>query len=285
MVQAEATLLQSRGLLQLGHAKEAWAAVAPARKLFEESADVGFGAALCDFCEGQAATFAHDFSAGEQFLKRALKVFAEFGQDALVSRTEVALGSVYLQCSDFPRALQYFDHALEALTDPGVITTALLNRATLLARLKRFDEARAAYARALTLGRKHGFASRLQIIRNGLAQLDFLRGNYGRALDAFRTLAKDASAAGFDVDYVFARLYVAECLGRLGRETEMVGQIEALRAETKSNPFAPTPAMEELFGGLDQGEVDADLVGHVRQYLEDQESGIQRPYQRIRLAG
>jgi tetratricopeptide (TPR) repeat protein len=165
------------------------------------------------------------------------------------------------------------------------MTMALINRGTALSRLSRFDEARAAYARALGLVRKHAFSAQLHIVRNGLAELDFRRGQYQRALNAFSVLARDAEKAGYDVDVVFARLYVAECLGRLGFVERMADEVTSLRQDKKAHPFAASPAMEELFSCLDQGALDADLVGHVRRYLEDTENGIQRPYRRLRLVG
>ena len=69
------------------------------------------------------------------------------------------------------------------------------------------------------------------------------------------------------MEQLFAELYVAECLGRLGRDEKMADTIIALRVERKANPFAPSPAMEELFACLDRGILDVDLVAHVRSYL------------------
>ncbi|HSB63204.1 MAG TPA: hypothetical protein VLJ18_03515, partial [Thermoanaerobaculia bacterium] len=59
-VQAEAALLESQALLQKGEANAAREAISPAREFFRESGDLGFGAALCDYHEGTAATFERD---------------------------------------------------------------------------------------------------------------------------------------------------------------------------------------------------------------------------------
>ena len=58
----------------------------------------------------------------------------------------------------------------------------------LLAQLSRFDEARATYAKALNIALRNEFSSPLRFIRTGLAELDFLRGQYARALRAFREI-------------------------------------------------------------------------------------------------
>lgn len=287
IVQAEAKLLESQAQIQLGYAMEARVAAAEARENFRAAGDLGFGLALADYYEGQATSFAREYVAGERFLKKALKVFAEFGQDNLMGRAEAALGTLYLQRGDEARGLPYFDHAIEILDpieDARPLTMALSNRAGLLARLQRFDEARASYARALTLARSLGSRAHVQTIRTGLAELDFRRGKYERALLSYRELASEAAQSGWDNDVVFSTLYEAECLGRLGREEEMAETVIALRIQRKTNPFAPSPAMDELFACLDQGMLDANLVAHVRTFLQDEANGVQRAYQPLRLA-
>ncbi|MDL2718202.1 MAG: hypothetical protein PT977_10630, partial [Acidobacteriota bacterium] len=61
--------------------------------------------------------------------------------------------------------------------------------------------------------------------------------------------------------------------------------IEALRRERREHAFAPSPALGELFMSLDQGTIDADLIAHVREYLQDEESGVKRAYRPLRLVG
>ncbi len=112
-VQAEAALLESQALLQKGEAKAAREAVRPARGFFRESGDLGFGSALCDYYEGAAASFERTMAVAETLLKRALAVFAEFGQDHLIGRAEAALGTLLGKKGDFERSLPHFDRALE----------------------------------------------------------------------------------------------------------------------------------------------------------------------------
>jgi len=286
-VQAEAKLLEAQGQIQLGYARESRDAAIDARELFESAGDTGFGQALSDYFEGQAAGFAKDYANAERLLKKALKVFAEFGQDHLMGRAEAALGTLFLQRGDNQRALPYLDQALSAfdpIADERPMMITLNNRAMTLSRLERYDEARATFARALNMALKSNMKAVVQIIRNGLAEMDFRRGRFERALSAFSELWKDAVRAGFENDAVFAHLYVAECLGRLGRAADMAESILTLRESRAPNPFAPSPAMEELFACLDQGSLDADLVGHVRGFLQAESSGEARPYRRLRLA-
>jgi tetratricopeptide (TPR) repeat protein len=287
-VQAEAALLESQALLQRGEAESAREAIRPARDLFRESGDLGFGAALCDYYEGAAIGFEKDYATAERLLKLALATFAEFGQDHLVGRAGAALGGMLAQKGDFVRALPHFDRALEVLDpadEPQRVTMALNNKATTLMRVERFDEARATFAKALNLARRHGLDSHAYFVRTGLAELDFRRGEYRRALRTFTGIVREASPLASRAEIMFSRLYAAECQARIGSYGPMVAEIEALRRERREHRFAPSPALGELFMSLDQGTIDADLIAHVREYLQDEENGVKRAYSPLRLVG
>jgi tetratricopeptide (TPR) repeat protein len=289
-VQAEAALLESSALLQKGDADSARKVVGPARKLFRESGDLGFGVALCDFYEGTAAIFEKDYSEAQSLLERSLAVFAEFGQEHLAACARAGLGTLFVQKGQFERALEYFDASLRAFeyeseTESQRTTMLLNNRATALMRLGRFDEARATFAKALNFGRRNNLASHLFFIRTGLAELDFRRGEYRRALRAFTGIAREASPLASKAELLFSRLYAAECQARIGSYGPMAIEIEALRRERQEHPFAPSPALGELFMSLDQGTIDADLIAHVREYLQDEENGVKRAYRPLRLVG
>lgn len=287
-VAAEATLLEAQALLQAGEVAEARSRISDARKLFAEAGDLGFGAALCDFQEGEAANFGREYGEAEAFIKRALQTFEEFGQDHLLAKSEAVLGTILSNRGDHAAALPFFDRAI-AHYDPErdvlALTMTLNNRANSLALLGRFDEARAVYAKALNVALRNNFSSPLRYIRTGLAELDFLRGQYARALRAFREISAESASNGSPTDVLFARLYVAECLGRTGQIDAMAAEVEALRRDRKQTAFSPSPALGELFVCLDQGMIDADLVAHVREYMQDEESGVERAYQPLRLVG
>jgi len=223
-------------------------------------------------------------------LKRALAVFAEFGQEHLAGRANAGLGSLFVHKGQFELALEYFDASLRAFESEsdtgGQRTTMLLNnRATALMRLGRFDEARATFAKALIFGRRHNHASHLFFIRTGLAELDFRRGEYRRALRTFTEIVREASPLASKAELLFSRLYTAECHARIGSYGSMAIEIEALRRERQEHRFAPSPALGELFVSLDQGTLDADLIAHVREYLQDVENGMRRAYRPLRRAG
>jgi tetratricopeptide (TPR) repeat protein len=286
-VQAEAHLLESQALVMMGEAVAAREAVAASRPLFAEAGDLGFGAALCDYFEGEAATFGRDYAAAEELIRNALKTFEEFGQDHFLARSEAAIGTILENRGDHSAAIPYFDRAIalfDSEKDARALTMTLNNRASSLARLGRFDDARSSYAKALNLALRNEFMSPLRYVRTGLAELDFLRGQYARALRAFREIAAESAANGSPTDVLFARLYVAECLGRTGEISAMEAEVDALRRDRKQTVFSPSPALGELFVCLDQGTIDADLVAHVREYLQGQQRGMKLAYRTLRRA-
>ena len=85
----------------------------PARELFENAGDTGFGQALSDYYEGSGRRFREGLCGAERLLKKALKIFAEFGQDHLIGRAGAALGTVFHQRGDDERALPYFEQAVD----------------------------------------------------------------------------------------------------------------------------------------------------------------------------
>jgi tetratricopeptide (TPR) repeat protein len=287
-VMAEGELLKSASLVQLGYARESRRAAVDARELFLAGGDVRLGMALAEYYEGQAAGFERDYVAGEQLLKKALKIFADLGQDHFMGRAEAAIGTLLKQRGEEVRALPYLERGIEMLDpaeDSRPLSSTLNNLGGAVARLGRFDEAEVYFARALAAARRLNSEAHCHVIRNALAELELQRGRYGRALRAFLQLAGVARAAGWKMEQLFAELYVAECLGRLGREEEMAEAITVLRTEHRANPFTPSPAMGELFACLDQGILDSNLVAHVRAYLEDEAKGIRRPYLRLDVVG
>lgn len=286
-VQAEAALLESQALLQKGEAKAAREAVKPARGFFAASGDLGFGAALCDYYEGTAATFEKDYAGAQRLLKRSLAVFVEFGQEYLAGRANASLGTLFGLEGQFERALKCFDAALPAFESESGTgsqrTTMLLNNwATFLMRLGRLDEARTTFAKALSFGRRHNHSSHLFFVRTGLAELNFRCGEYRRALRAFAEIVREASPLASKKEILFSRLYIAECHGRLSAYESMASEIEDLRRERQTNRFASSPAFGELFMSLDQGTIDADLIAHVRGYMQDEENGVKRAYRPLR---
>jgi tetratricopeptide (TPR) repeat protein len=267
----EALLLESQALLVLGQVKDACERVVKAREAFAAAFDTGFSTAVCDYFEGSSAGFAGQFARAEKLLKRALGVFADFGQENWMGRAEAALGGMFSQRGDHLRAVDFLDRGLRHLSpdlDANAYVASLLNKASGLVCLGRFDEARACYAEGLTLSLKHNFTYLTFGVRMGLAILAFHKADFRRALPVFQRLVDEADASGYTEDSLYTRLWVAECLGRLGQDRELAEAIESLRRKHSLSPFDGAEALEELFTCFDRGELDAGLIQHVREYVE-----------------
>jgi tetratricopeptide (TPR) repeat protein len=286
LVRAEALLLASSARLHLGENAGARADAVQARSLAAGLPGAHLTIAVADTYEANAASFLRDYEAAGPLLRTALKTFAAYGQDHWVGRVLLTQATLVAQRGENAESLPLFDEALKRLDphlDTNVVVAALVNKASTLSHLDRVDEARAAYARALQSALRFRIDYAVQVIRNGLAEIDFKRGDLARALTSFRRLAARAKEAGYSEDYAFAQLYVAECLGRLGREPEMRSTLLALQHDRGSNAFSASPAFDELFTCLDRGELDAGLVAHVREYLEACAAGESAPYRPLRL--
>lgn len=281
-VKAEALLLESQALLNLGSVALAIKRAREARDEFESVGPDPFAAALCDYFEASAAGYASDYALAERLLKRAAKTFSEFGQEHWTGRALLALGTVLSQRGDDERALEYLGQGLLSVDpreDANAYAAALVNKASVLAHLERFDEARADYARALKVALESGFQVLVHHVQLGLAEIDFLGGNFQRALEAYVRLTEQARERGYVEQLRFAMLYTAECLARLGQLPAAEAALHDLRREIQEHPFQSV-ALEDLFACLDKGDVNAGLIASVRDHLENPD----RPYQ-IRRTG
>lgn len=269
-LEAEASLLASQALLNIGRLEDARAAARDARTAFAASGDEPFDRALCAYFEGTAAAFEGEFAFAERELKRAARVFAAFEQDTWTARAEAALGTLYSQRGNPARAIPFLENVLERLDeaeDAHACTAIEINLARALAHVGAFERSRAVFAQALADARRHNLANLVFIVRLGLAELDLVRGETGRALAAFDTLAAEADKRRLEEDRVLARLYAAECLGRMSRIDEMVARLRELRTFVTVASLAGVPAWDELAARLDRGDIEDGLLDRVQACL------------------
>ena len=277
---AEASLLASQALLNIGRLSEARAAAHAARAAFAACGDEPFDRALCAYFEGTVAGFQAEFAFAESELKLAARIFASYEQETWTARAEGALAGIHSQRGNPARAIPLLESAIEGLDGPEdahVRTAAECNLGRALGLVGAFERSRAIFAQALLDARRHDLGRLVFAVRIGLAELDLWRGETTRALAAFDTLAVEADRMNLEEDRVFTRLYAAECLGRLSRTTELLRRLRELRSFVTVETLAGVPAWEELSSCLDRGDVEAGLVDHVRACLGVLSGGLGLP--------
>ncbi|MEO6325219.1 MAG: tetratricopeptide repeat protein, partial [Thermoanaerobaculia bacterium] len=270
-IRAEAALLASQALLNLGRVSEALARSESARASFLESGEDPFCEALCDQFSANALCYLSEYRKARRLVTRALRTFSEYGQEPWMGRAELTLGTLLAQQGRNEDALPHFDRATELL-DPALdvnsYAVTLVNQGSTLAHLGQFGDARSLYARALVLTRRHDFPVLTFAVELGLAEIDFLSRLYDRAGTSYARLAIEALARGLEEQALFSTLYQAECEARLGRSEQLRRTVAALRSRVQPTPFQE-PAFAELFACLDRGDLEAGLIEHVREALED----------------
>jgi tetratricopeptide (TPR) repeat protein len=283
-VLGEAGLLESSALNVLGKPGEARVAAQKARVSFVEAGEDSFALALADYFEGSAASFESDSKAAWKLLRSAHSEFQLYGQENWQGRAEAAIGTLLQNRGNLTSALGFFDSALRSLhpeKDGAAYASTLINRGYALVRLLRFDAAKSTYAKALMIARRQDMKVSLLIIRYGLASVDLLKGNTVRALAAFERLSADAD--GIAQRVLSADLRVAECIGRLGRQAEMLERVERLRASSDLASVEHDPALRELFASVDDRSVSYELLAHVARFAEARDRGVRVAYKPFRL--
>ncbi len=281
LLRAEAHLLASQALLNIGRLRQAREAAGAARGDFATLGRDPFSLALCDYFEASVLCFEGSFGRAERLFKAAARVFADFAQDHWVGRAEAMLAQMLVQRGNPARALASFDAAVERLDperDANSFTAGLLNRSRCLALLGRFAAAQQGYAQALQVARRHRLDALVFRVRQNLAELELLQGNFEKARAAYRTVAAEADRLGLEEDKVVTRLGAAECLGRLGRTDEMMEALREIGRLVAVTDLAGNPAWTELAMRLDPGDVDVGLVSEVREHLEATLDGFDLPF-------
>jgi tetratricopeptide (TPR) repeat protein len=279
-LEAEASLLASQALLNIGRLSEARAAAHTARAAFAACGDEPFDRALCAYFEGSAAGFQAEFAFAERELKLAARIFASYEQESWAARAEGALGTIYSQRGNPARAIPFLESAIEGLGGPddAHARTALeINLGRALGHVGAFGRSRAVFAQALADARRHDLGNLVFAVRIGLAELDLLRGETTRALAAFDTLAVEADRMNLEEDRVWVRLYAAECLGRLSRTDELLRRLRDLRSFVTVETLAGVPAWEELASRLDRSDVEEGLLDRVQACLGVLSGGLDLP--------
>jgi len=267
---AEASILASQALLNIGRLEEARAAAHAARAAFATCGDEPFDRAICAYYEGSVAGFQAEFAFAERELKLAARIFASYEQESWAARAEGALAGIHSQRGNPARAIPLLENAIEGLGGPDdahARTAAEINLGRALGLVGAYERSRAVFAQALADARRHDLGNLVFAVRIGLAELDSLRGETTRALAAFDTLAAEADRMDLEEDRVFTRLYAAECLGRLSRSDELLSRLRELRSFVTVETLAGVPAWEELASRLDRGDVEEGLLDHVRACL------------------
>jgi tetratricopeptide (TPR) repeat protein len=278
---AEASLLASQSLLNIGRLAEARAAARTARAAFAACGDEPFDQALCAYFEGTAAAFQGDFAFAERELKKAARIFASYEQEAWTARAQAALAGIHSQRGNPARAIPCLESAIEGLGGPEdahARTAAGINLGRALGLTGEYERAWAVLEQALADARRHDLEYLVLGARICLAELDLWRGEPARALASFDALAVDADLMNLEEDRVVTRLYAAECLGRLSRTGELFRRLRELRPFVTVATLAGAPAWEELASCLDRGDVA--VIDHVRACLGVLSAGLGPPARR-----
>ena len=283
----EARAIESHGLLSIGRLTEARESARAARRAHVDAGSDAFSLAVCDYFEASVMCFQGEFGPAERLLRGAARVFAEHAQDHWVGRAEGMLASALSQRGNKRRALAAYDAALERLDpdqDANAVAACLLNRSRCLGALGRFEAAQQGFAQALQAARRHHLDALVFGVRQNLAELEMLRGDFAKALASFRAVAEDADRLGLEEDQVLTRLAAAECLGRLGRTDEMIAALRAIGRLVAVTDLRGSPAWSELASRLDPGDVDVGLVSEVRRHVEGELDGFALPFRAAKRA-
>lgn len=125
--------------------------------------------------------------AQQNLLDKAVEGFNQFMEaykgDPMADNMPVAIGGLFLASNNPEKAIELFKMALELYPNGRFAAEAVNQQATALLQLKRYDEAKALYAKSLTGNAKKELAANAQF---GIANIDKDTGKLDEALDGFK---------------------------------------------------------------------------------------------------
>jgi CHAT domain-containing protein len=174
---------------------------------------------------------------------RARRVFRRTGEELRSAVLDEIVGLVYLQQSEYARALRLFDRARPVVAAAGrPIDLAALNNnaATTLTNLDRLREAQMLYAAARAVYAEHGTDAALARVDVNLGYLAFRQGRYGeavdllrQAVDVFETLRNVPMAIGTRLDLAdtYLALNLLDEAGALSEQQAKLAEQSGLENE------------------------------------------------------
>ncbi len=285
-VLGEEALLESNALNFLGSPLEAREAARRARLHFVSAEGNAFAMALADYFEGSAASVSCDYAGAWKLLRAAQDEFLNYGQENWQGRAEAAIGTNLMNRGSTQSAVVSFDSALRILhpeRDEVAYASTLVNRGYSLVQLSRLDAARATYAKALSMTRRLGMTVNVLMIRTGLAMIDLKSGKLSRAFMLFEKLADEAQSLDLAVDIVCARLRAAECLGRMGRNQEMLDRVAHLITAPEVEFLRHDQALREFFKSVENRTVNHEFLAHIARFVEARDRGARAAYRPFKL--
>ncbi len=121
------------------------------------------------------------------------------------------------------------------------------------------------------------------MIRTGLALIDLASGKLARALMLFERIGEQARLLDLHTDVLCAELRIAECLGRMGREQDMLDRVERLSGSPEAESLRHDQALRELFECVKDRNVSYELLAHVARFTEARDRGVRAAYKPFRL--
>lgn len=178
---ARAEWLQAEALTRLGRpADAAPVAAAAIARLGEDPAPTKLFADL-HVARGRIAVAQGDFETAFLSFTAAYEVFQNLDEARSQAIVLQSIGSIYTAAHQYERALTYFDDAMERYSDPSLDLAGLNNRANALRELGRYEEALAAYERALEAAAALGSPMLEARILNNIAALHVNFAEYNAA--------------------------------------------------------------------------------------------------------
>jgi CHAT domain-containing protein len=219
-------LLDARALLREGKNEEVLTMLSEALPSYLATTDIGLERVVLQAWAYTSLGRRDESNRTLQDAQRLANTFQLSPEDkpsSLRSQAFNALGAIYLQQADLPRANEIFHRNLEIAhkqNDQYQLARTLLNLSVVALRQEHFDEALDRSEAAVHAARKIDARSLLEKSEGNIAWADYMLGNFEESLAGFRKAEQDAVSIGEAYDRMLWLNNMGLSLYRLGQLTE-----------------------------------------------------------------
>ena len=220
--------LQARALFGRLEYDEALKHINRAKKYSLEPNSIVHGELL--LTEGQVFGVLGDYGAAIKNFNSALTLFELAGRRELQASALQALGIIYYNAGQYPRALSFYQRMAVIIEEDDKYRRwhAVHNIALTLANFDRLEEAEEAYKNALALARETGRRDAEQLTLSNFAQLELRRGRFQAAeehLTAAFSIAEEYPVERFLIAAKFVSADLNLQTGNLEKSREIVEEL------------------------------------------------------------
>lgn len=269
-----AYLERGRTLFLIGRYKDAEQSLDYAESTYDQAKEAtGWDLASVWLIRANVCVETERVGSGRILAIAAARQFRIFGDLTMYSNARLLLASVFFMEGDYRASIEVSEEIIRITRerrDPFLLARALHNCAEAYLLLREFEHASPLYLEAHAIWEELGLDVERIRTERSLATLDIETGKLENGIKHLDETYRAFEALGVHADAALTRLQLGEALLRAGRPESVPDLLRKVAVNFASEGMMRNAriALAYLHEAIEQNRLSADLVRHVRAYIE-----------------